>query len=245
MLAIGVVLGLCAVAMIGAAYAAFANGTAKTYNEGNSATVTYLTVTPGGSTGTEWDAIASATEDFGTYVYGVDHDNNDTTPKVTRTAYYRTGAPTTTQTIDTVKYALYSLGDKAFSIENKTGAAKSLDMQILPTAAVGNSDFIYVISDGTTYKAIATSGDPAALTFELGSIADSTPTNVTVTLYVGYNVNAYLPASEIGPAVDPVAETGASPDSTNYAQAAHYGDAPVGFSGLTLKFTVLEHPASP
>ena len=71
MLALGVIIGLCAVAIIGAAYAAFA-GTASTYNEANTATTEYFTID--GPTGaTEWDAftVGASAVPMATYKYQV------------------------------------------------------------------------------------------------------------------------------------------------------------------------------
>ena len=70
MVAMGVVIALCAVAMIGAAYAAFA-GNASTYNQGNTVTPGFMTLTPDGDTAAaRWAAISSTgSQELDTYSY--------------------------------------------------------------------------------------------------------------------------------------------------------------------------------
>ncbi len=108
MLALGIVAMLCAVAIIGIGYAAF-GGNARTYNQGNSTTAGYMTLTPGGDGNAKWNGIAAdADVAISTYVHS------------TGTAYYFAGN-STTETVDSTDGYTVSdaLGSKTFTLDNR------------------------------------------------------------------------------------------------------------------------------
>ncbi|AMH94710.1 adhesin-like protein [methanogenic archaeon ISO4-H5] len=216
-MALGVVIMLCAVAMVGAGYAAF-NGNARTYNMDNSATAGYATFASA-----DWNAITSGngTADLDTYVYEASSSS--------KTAYYFTGT-TTTATINSNSYTLSLIGTKDFTLTNETGAAISAyKVGVTASSAVGSSSFQYFVKIGNEYKAIATSGTPAELVFDItpaSAIADAGTDTVTIGLYIGYIANVYLPDTFIGPAE--------SQSKTGYTQAAiETTTAPADFNGLS------------
>lgn len=215
-MALGVVIMLCAVAMIGAGYAAF-NGNARTYNMDNSATAGYATFASA-----DWNAITNGngTADLDTYIYG------DTT---TKTAYYFTGS-TTTATISTKDYTLSQIGTKDFTLTNQTGAAISAyKVGVTASKAVGSDSFEYFVKIGNTYQALATSGSVSELLFDISpasAIADGGSDTVTIALYIGYVANVYLPNDFIGPAYASSGE--------GHTQAAIQTDtAPADFDSLS------------
>jgi hypothetical protein len=220
-MALGVVIMLCAVAMVGVGYATF-SGQARTYNMDNSATAGYATFASA-----DWNAITSGngTADLDTYVYEVSSSS--------KTAYYFTGTTTgttTTATISSNSYTLSLIGTKDFTLTNETGAAISAyKVGVTASSAVGSSSFQYFVKIGDEYKAIATSGTPAELVFDItpaSAIADAGTDTVTIGLYIGYIANVYLPDTFIGPAE--------SQTTPGYTQAAiETTTAPADFNGLS------------
>ena len=244
MVALGVVVALCAVAMIGAAYAAFA-GNARTYNENNAVTAGSMVLSPNGQTA--WVAFTGASAldlEFESYTY------NDSG---TKTAYYKTGGTP----ID--DYTAFVLGSaKDFIVTNNTlEAIGSFDLIVTPTAAVGNADFVYImgVNDGTNdyYEVLdndASDGIDALefnITATIAQAAGST-LNLEVTLYIAYEADVYIPDSFIGPALSESARATAcnvdnehpyNAATMNYDQAAKQSnDGPDGFADLDFGFCV-------
>ena len=136
MLALGIVAMLCAVAIIGIGYATFA-GNARTYNQGNSNTAGYMTLTPNDEGQGVWAGIAvDADVAFSTYVYSAG------------TAYYFAGESTSPVTVDsTGGYTVSAaLGTKTFTVANNTGNdISSINCVATPSEIDGNQYFIYII----------------------------------------------------------------------------------------------------
>jgi len=193
MLALVAVIGLCAVALIGAAYAAF-GGVANTYNVGNATDVGYMTLTPqAGQTTGAWDAIVDADKSFNTYVY----DSSGT-----KTAYYINEAA------DNVTITGYSyvkaMGAKAFVLDNQTGdTISALDISVMAKAidlntplAYGNDEFAYflgIVGSGTEQfvKIGATEMDFSDVEVSF----TGTQATITATIYIAYNVDGYIESS--------------------------------------------------
>jgi len=248
MLALVAVIGLCAVALIGAAYAAFA-GSASTYNQGNAVDTGYMTLSPNGdaNTAAKWAAISSAgKEAFSTYTYVVIDDSQNPATYTDKMAYYfaQGGAAGTGVAAD---YTVKQIGDaKSFTLENQTGESITY-MQFKATAANGTngnltalnaSDFKYflkvTISGGSPiYLAIdgtEKTTDVTAVTFD----QQTNKATITVAICVGYDANVYIPTSFIGPAtqtvtVNPAIESANAPVDMvdiDFAFKAVAADAP-------------------
>gem|GEM_PF-4497416 len=244
-MALGAVIMLCAVAIIGVGYAAF-NGNARTYNENNSVAAGDMTLSPNGADQTEkWGAISyNVAEAFDTYVYS--DGTND------HVAFYytdSTGAGDISLTTSNSDYGsavtLYSksLGSKAYTVTNKTGAAiTALNFYITPSTDVGNAEFLYFAKISYTnsssvtvdqYRMLTSAGEKTCPVSSI-SIADTSSLVITVELFVGYVKDVYIPDSYIGPALANPAEPG------DYDQAAHLSvsEEPEGFADLDLGFRV-------
>lgn len=238
-MALGVVIMLCAVAMIGAGYAAF-NGHARTYNEGNSAEAGFMTLTPSGTGEAKWDAITSGTNNgfayFDTYTYYV--MSGDPEVKTDKFAYYFNGTSTTNITVgeETDKYTIAQIGTKDFVVSNETGAQiTSFTLKIIQNNSAGNTDFKYIVKVGDVYQALSTTGatsyDSGALTFSITqAIASGSSGNITVDLFVGYSANIYVPNTFMGPAD--------AQSATNTIPAKESGVGPTDLASLTLGFSV-------
>ena len=246
MLALVAVIGLCAVALIGAAYAAFTGGTAKTYNEGNAANAEFITITPGGEAGHEWDAISSASIAFSTYTY------NDSG---TKKAFYIDADPTIEgETVDTVAYDLYQLGTKNFTFKNDTALTiTALDVSVKQSAIVGNADFVYVLAIGGVFHVLDNEAPVAELEYEVTglNIAAGSSSTVAATIYLGCNTNVYLPNEDgdgyrMGKAITFAAYDALDDEvPAQAAEKAKYSDLdeaiysalePADFTGLSLAF---------
>ncbi len=201
MLALGAVIMLCAVAIIGAGYAAFSNtATARTYNEGNSATAGYMTLTPGAAGSANWDAISADVDvALSSYVYN------------SGIAYYFADESTSPVTVDsTAGYTVASLGSKDIVITNQTGGdISTVDFVVKQDKVVGNADFIYIVCVNGVYKALQYTGDVADITFAITIDTDTTTAEnepladgesyaVSVSLCIGYVANCQIPTSWIG-----------------------------------------------
>ena len=232
---------LCAVAIIGAGYAMFA-GDARTYNEGNSATAGYMTLTPGTEASENWDAISTSAvvAEFDSYKFK--HES------VTNVAYYADGATLVEEsTSPAYEYYVKELGTaKAFTIENQTGAAITQvtfgAKAVTGTgSAVGsNADYKYflkVSGTNTVYIDVDTATEKTGtLTVSIGNEAKG---EITVQLCIGYKVNCYIPDTFVG---DISATAG-----TGYTQAAHYSAtlAPEDMKNISFAFRVADATPAP
>lgn len=249
-MALGVVIMLCAVAMVGAGYAAF-NGNARTYNAGNSADAGFMNIVPDGSGAAQWTALSANVDTaFNEYTYQVmvDEDNDAGTPdvSVTRKAYYfdsTSGLDTDSSKAPVEGYTIKILGGKDYIVSNKTNdAITAIDFEITADKIVGNADFIYLVKvkTGTSYEYLVLDSDDTnnVLHFTGLSLAASTGTaTFTVSFCIAYLADAFIPESFIGPAAD---STG-----TGYTQGAKVSDdGPVsistGASALSLGFKVTD-----
>ena len=235
---------LCAVALIGAGYAAFAPGTAKTYNDNNSVDVGYMTLTPTGEAQHEWDAITAskvAATLFDSYTY----DRSGT-----KTAYYFAAgqAEQDPVTADTHTYSVSKVGTKVFVLDNQTGGViNALKIKVRQSVAVGNADYVYILSIGTVNHVLSATTDGYVTDFDLTNVAAGT-TNLTVNLYIGYEADVYLPVSDgngfkTGPAITKATYDGyvadANDDSEdNYDEAAKESTSlkPLDINDLDLAF---------
>ena len=243
-MALGVVIMLCAVAMIGAGYAAF-NGQARTYNEGNSATSGAIVLTNG-----SFNAMfASANTEFDSYT------------AQTATCYYFTSGTTTQDiTISNTDYVGKALltSEKQIGVTNNTGAdISSLTFKVRTDKAnVGNADFPYIIKvaiDGVTdseqYAILSTSAatdvsvvfTDFAATEGTQAFADAASITLNIQVYVAYSANYFVPNSGIG---DVVVAAPAGHES-EYTAAKSSATVPVDISDVDFGFTVIETPASP
>ncbi len=203
MLALGAVIMLCAVAIIGAGYAAFA-GSARTYNQGNSVDVGNITMGPTGSTVAEkWAAISTTDnkEVFGTYRYVTE----DVTP-VEKTAYYFNVAGDTIDDGGVADgYTVKQVASKDFIITNDSGSAISaINFKVKASADTPAGDFKYflkvTIGTTVTYLNVSTAEqETTAKAIAIAAAAGSTGT-ISVAICVGYVANVYIPATFIGPA---------------------------------------------
>ncbi len=238
MLALGAVIMMCAVAIIGAGYAAFSNtANARTYNEGNSATAGYMKLTPNGEGAARWTGISNAAEaDFSSYFYndGV----NDST------AYYFDGTPTSATVDGTEGYTVLSLGSKVYTLENETGAAiTTVSFAVTQDKLVGNGDFIYIVCVDGVYKSLKYTGELAAITFtvtvdgEPGTegkqpLDNTSSCDISVALYIGYLADCKIPTTWHGNVLPTSAESGTP---------AKHGASPTGIpanDALSLSFAV-------
>ena len=241
MLALGAVIMLCAVAIIGAGYAAFSNtATARTYNEGNNATAGYMTLTPGTTAAGDWSAIsADAKAEYSSYKY--QHEST------TNVAYYVAGgAVIDTEGSAANGYYVKELGTaKTFTLENQTGASISqitfgAKAKIGTDGAVGNNaDYKYFlkVANGSNvlYLAVDETEEKTG-TLALTAIADNASGEITVQLCTGYVVNCFLPEDRIGD----VSTAATAPEG--YDQAAHYSAtlAPQDMKNISFAFSVLD-----
>ena len=245
MLALGAVIMLCAVAIIGAGYAAFSTtANARTYNEGNSVTAGYMTLTPGAAGSADWTAISTdAKAEYSAYTF--QHSTN------TYDAYYITDAALVEVTGVANGYYVKELGTaKTFTLKNETGAAINqvtfgAKAKVAQATDLGsNAEFKYFLkvvngSNTPLYLEVnATTEQTGTLT--LTSIPNEDSGAITVQLCVGYQVNCYLPTDFIGD----VSATAAQ----GYSQAAHYSSAdtplaPEDMVNVSFAFSVLDTTA--
>ncbi len=203
----------------GVGYATF-TGNARTYNQGDEQTLAYMSVTPSDFDPFFTDAITNKTI-FNTYAY---EDANPTDPALVAYAF-NVNQETNQETVVEVDtgaavYKAVQLGEKTLKVKNETGAAiTALNVEITASGATGNTDFVYI------FKLKAT-GDAKFIVFNGSSvtgsvselaaaIADKANTNITVTVYVGYEPDVYVPSNYIGPAAD---------NAAGYAKAAYWKD---------------------
>lgn len=246
-LALAVLTMLCAVAIVGAAYAAFA-GNAKTYNEDNNADVGYMTLTPEAAQDGSWTPIVDDVKgEFSSYVY------NDSGAK---TAYYLINPANTTITIGEAPnqkvYVNKNLGDKDFVLSNKTGEnITEVVFEAKASAGVGNNTFVYILAmtDGTTTEyQLLDASNPAAKTFTFDYSSSPVANNGTVTykatIYIGYVVNGYIegeypigvPAAESTETKTQGVVTPVAPDAS---------DVPAGFADVDFAFKVTVTSVAP
>ena len=247
---------LCAVAIIGAGYAAFA-GTAKTYNGGNSADVGYITLAGNGDQPSEvWAPFTADVDDniFSTYSY---YTSTGSAPSITITshmAYYLINTDDNINFVDdngtpdddsddvTTTYINKAVGQKEFILTKATSesiSAVTVSAKLTTPASIGNEDFVYImgVKIGNTEKynligANAMNFEDLAVTFE------NNAATITVTIYVGYVAEGYI-ATEFPTGVPDPSTAGGK------TQAVHTSDtnAPVGFTGATFAFTVVDAAA--
>ncbi len=238
MLALGAVIMMCAVAIIGAGYAAFSNtANARTYNADNSATAGYMTITPTAGGTSVWDPMSTddVNGNFSTYVYGHVAGEPPATTTTTEKAYYFTSGATTVNSLTALK-----LGDtKTFTIANQTGAAiTSLSLNVKATlgatGTVGtNDEFKYFLKIGdSTFIDIdddlVSTGATKTLTI---SIADEASATLAVELYIGYTEDVGIPTGYIGDVV----AVGAGVQNANNAADA---DAPADMKDVSFAFAI-------
>ena len=238
MLALGIVAMLCAVAMVGIGFATF-GGNARTYNQGNSTTAGYMTLTPvDGGTGV-WAGIAvDADVAISTYVHS------------TGTAYYFAGNSTSPVTVDeTQGYTVSAaLGTKTFTLANHTGNdISSISFVATPDETVGSANFIYIICVGGVYKALPYTGQPGDIAFAITidtddqqqgnqPLEDGDTYDVSVSLHIGYIANCKIPTTWVGPTTETSAPTGTL--AINAAAAPASIDS--ANNGLSFAFKVLD-----
>lgn len=244
-MALGVVIMLCAVAMIGAGYAAF-SGNARTYNEGNSATSGAIVLANDGFTA----MFAAANTEFDVY-------NAETA-----TCYYfESGVTTEKFAISTTNYVGKALltTEKKIEVTNNTGAdISSLTFNTRTDKAnVGNADFPYIIKvaiDGITgsekYAILSTSATtdvPVIFTDFLPAegtqaFADGAMITLTIQIYIAYSANYFVPNSGIGDVVETVPDG----QGANYTAAKSSTAGPVDLDDVDFGFTVIDStPVSP
>ena len=139
MLALGVVAMMCAVAIIGIGYATF-GGTARTYNEGNTATAGNILIENESFTA----MISAAGVEFDTY----SAESGD--------AYYFESGGATVNSLFAKQ-----VGDaKDLTVNNRTGAAiTALTVGAKSSVAITNAEFIYFFEVSITNLATATPAD--------------------------------------------------------------------------------------
>lgn len=235
MLALVAVIGLCAVALIGAAYAAF-GGVASTYNEGNKVDAGYMTLAPSGeSASARWAAITAAgSESFSTYTY-VTVGGTQEAPTYTEAKAYYFATGGTDAVISESTYKVKQIGAaKEFTIDNQTGAAiASINFKATATANPTAGDFKYflkvTVGSDVTYLDISTTTQQTG-TKTLAIESGSTGT-VSVAICVGYIPDVKLPAAPmVGPATVPV--------SPNVPDAIETGDTPIDLALTSFAFEV-------
>ena len=243
-IALGAVIMLCAVAVIGVGYAAF-NGNARTYNEGNSATSGYIGLVNG-----SFDPmIDSVVTEFDVYA------------AETATCYYfddTSGAVT----INT-DYVGLAVGDeKALTVTNNTGSnITSLTIYIKADKAnVGNADFPYFVkvwidgitdsaqflqmstTAGTEVNAVFTDFGSAANVQVLADNDDTTEGAIkTVTIkmqfYIAYNPDYLVPVSGIGDVVTSIPDGKTAAD---YVDGKSSTTGPLDITGVGFGFRVVD-----
>ena len=255
-IALGAVIMLCAVAVIGVGYAAVFNGNARTYNSGNSTDAGYMTLTPSGDNDTaKWQAITvNANSEFDSYTYystatkvAYNFTNGGSGITLTSTNCV---SPTLT---DDVTYFSKSLGEKTLIVNNGSGKdVKTIQLTVTPTDKVGNAEFVYFIKVAAgSYEKYAVLDDASAQAATAkvfdgitnGLVDDTNTTdvdesvittlNITVTLYVGYVANVTIPDNFIGPATST-----ANNDAHESASLV-----PVGFDDLSFGFAIVDTTA--
>ena len=247
MLALGIVTMLCAVAIIGIGYAAFA-GNARTYNQGNAVDTGYMTLSPdGGSAAVRWAAIsAEGSEAFSTYTYvTVGGTQQEPTYTEGMAYYFASGGDDGSGAAQ--NYTVKQIGvAKSFTVVNQSSetityvdfTATAVNGTNGNLAAITASDFKYFLKvtiDGGSaiYLDVSGSGDSTgatAITFDENT-HDAT---ITVAICIGYIADVYIPTSFVGPATqevtaNPAIETASGPvDMTDidFAFLVEAADAP-------------------
>lgn len=238
---------LCAVAIIGAGYAAFSNtAKASTYNENNTVDVGYMRLTPGDSTGDDWDAITTVDlVKFSTYTY-----NNSGT----KNAYYF--ADNDGQTTVGV-YTAVPIGNKTFRVDNDTGSSIStVSLTAKQNRLVGNTGIVFIMKVGNVVNVLDSTGDITEKTFAVTldgntsqegdqPVADEGSALITVELYIGYNATEYIkPADMYGVPHD--STDGGYSVGVKTLTTPPASDTSVVFNNLAFTFDVIDTtPASP
>ncbi len=242
MLALGAVIMLCAVAMIGAGYAAF-TGAARTYNTGNNVSSESLVLDVA-----NFDAIIAAGD--------VEFDTYDT-PTAGTDAYYfnATKHPSVVEVNDgTSTVTSIELGSKVLTLTNYTQEAiTSITLGIKSDKDVGTSNFKFFVkadilvgeTHTTGYADVSTTEQTIVLApanWESSGDSQTTLDNgesiaITLTLYYGYVADCSVPNSHIGPTGDVGAE-----NSTN-AKLSTLALKPVTATSFGLGFSVIQTPA--
>ena len=245
MLALGAVIMLCAVAIIGAGYAAFSNtATARTYNEGNSATAGYMTITPDGTGAAAWDAISTTdiVASFSTYVYK--HSDGAVTPTYTteKAYYFADDAGASVHDLFAIK-----LGEtKTFTVANQTGTAiASFSMNVKAKVAAAtdigtNAEFKYFLKIGDQFFDIDStmaSAEGVTKTVTLAVPSEGSET-LNVELYIGYTADVGIPEDYIGDVV--TKGTAGSHDANNASDA----NAPKDMINVSFAFAISAPVAS-
>jgi len=239
----------------GVGYATF-TGNARTYNQDNTQTLAYMSVTPG-----DFDPIFTDTTSgksiFDTYVYY--EDPSAQTP-VIKKAYAFNGVAEDVKDIkiDEITYKAAVLGSKVMTVLNNTGEdITKLNFSITASPGIGTTDFVYIFgisnagaylvkdtwAENTTYyklvdkvyadanistedefnaaKDALQDGEhlyikdttvsyivfddvnvPTKAVDVAASLFDTKENAVTITVYLGYVPNVYVPGNYIGPAAD-------------------------------------------
>lgn len=225
MLALAVIAGLCVVAIIGAAYAAFA-GTASTYNEGNNAVAGNILID---------------NDSFDPMINAANPEVFDTYSAETGVAYYFKAGATTVST-----YTAKTVGSaKTIDVTNNTGAEiTKLTFAAKATEDISNSEFVYFfgVTIGTTTvytTAVSTTAGTATIVVpdqdlvaeNVQGIADEGSVTVSLQLYIGYVADYGVPTSLIGDIVTPIPQSG-------YTPAKMSANGPVDLDDVGFGFTI-------
>jgi len=131
-------------------------------------------------------------------------------------------------------YTALGLGDKVIAVDNQTGSdisALNLAIKAAP-GPIGSTDFVYVFEVvGTAAAKYAVfDGDSELSIADLACEIDSAASaNVTVTLYIAYVPNVYVPNTYIG-AASAVEQTGYVPYICPSAAPESLGETAFGFT---------------
>ncbi len=172
----------------GVGYATF-SGNARTYNQDNTQTLAYMSVTPA-----DFTAILNDGETiFDTYVY------NDSGAQTA----YKFHAASTTVTVGQTVYTAMQIGTKVLTVKNQTGdAITAVTVNIASDKNVGSTDFVYIFkleATGAAQYVVFNGGDSGQAASLAAAIADGASTPITVTIYIAYLPNVYAPTNHIGP----------------------------------------------
>ena len=157
-----------ALLFMGIGYAAF-GGTARTYNEDDSQTLAYMSVTPA-----NFNRIFTGETPFDTYVY------NDGT---TKTAYaFKEGVTAVDLTVASTTYKAALLGTKDMTVLNNTGSdIDTLNFKITAVndaGEIGSTDFVYIfkLTNTDTYEeADSWAADTIYYTEDAGVYSEANP----------------------------------------------------------------------
>lgn len=243
-----IIAGVAVLALLFAAvgYATY-TGTAKTYNEDNEVKSEFATIAFD-----SWTPFTGATAqiDFDSYSYeGASATETVYKPKLA------TGTTLADLKIDEQTMKGYELGSKTLTLTNNTAEAiATFDLEVGVKAAITGAEFKYYleVTDGKEngyYDIKPLTATPFTFNVDKQNVAVGEDATYTVTLYLVYLPNMYVPTNEVGPAT-PTAPEGqtvaewvvSTPEAvaevkidagyyfkftaTNFAAAASTGDEP-------------------